>query len=307
MNILIIGGNGFIGTHLADTLLSHNHKVRILDVEKEKFREPNKSIDYRISSLFNSFDLYESMMGIDVVFHLASTTVPSTSGINYSVDVQNNVISTINIIDCAIRQKIRKLVYFSSGGAIYGIPDSMPIKEEAPKRPISSYGIIKYTNEMYIELLCRQNNLDYLIVRPSNPYGPRQGHFIAQGVISTFLRQSISNDPFNVFGDGNGKKDYIYIQDLVDAILGLLDRDTLGIYNIGSGCGYSVNEIIGVIDRVTGKKNEVVLTPGKKYDVQNYLLDTSKVEATLGRQIARTPLETGIRMTYDWLVSHYGK
>ena len=307
MNILIIGGNGFIGTHLADTLLSHNHKVRILDVEKEKFREPNKAIDYRISSLFNSFDLYESMMGIDVVFHLASTTVPSTSGINYSVDVQNNVISTINIIDCAIRQKIRKLVYFSSGGAIYGIPESLPIKEEDPKKPISSYGIIKYTNEMYVELLCRQNNLDYLIVRPSNPYGPRQGHFIAQGVISTFLRQSIGNDPFNVFGDGNGKKDYIYIQDLVDAILGLLDRDALGIYNIGSGCGYSVNEIIGVIDRVTGKKNEVVRTPGKKYDVQNYLLDTAKVEATLGRQIARTPLETGIRMTYDWLVAQYGK
>jgi UDP-glucose 4-epimerase len=152
MNVLVIGGNGFIGSHLIDGLLRHDHKVRVFDIVHEKYREPNSRVDYRLSNLNSIPDLYEAMMGIDLIFHLASTTVPSTSSIDIIADVNNNVISTLNILNLATRQGIKKFVYFSSGGAIYGNSDFLPLSEENHKNPISSYGIIKATIEQYIKL-----------------------------------------------------------------------------------------------------------------------------------------------------------
>lgn len=301
MNVLLIGGNGFIGSHLIDGLLKRNHKVRVFDIAHEKFREPISGVDYRISNLNNIPDLYEAMMGIDVVFHLASTTVPSTSSIDIIADVNNNVISTLNILNLAARQRIKKFVYFSSGGAIYGNSDSIPLSEDHHKNPVSSYGIIKETIEHYIKLYNTQNNLDYLILRPSNPYGPRQGHFIAQGVIATFLRKAKSNDPFLIYGNGSSKKDYIFIDDFVEMIMQLVDSNSQGIYNIGSGTGASLNEIITLINKITKKENKVIYTESRSYDVNNFVLDITKLKSKLNKDIELTSLEKGIESTWDWI------
>jgi UDP-glucose 4-epimerase len=301
MNVLLIGGNGFIGSHLLDGLVLRNHKVRVFDIAHEKFREPSPGVDYRISNLNNIPDLYEAMMGIDVVFHLASTTVPSTSSIDIIADVNNNVISTLNILNLAARQRIKKFVYFSSGGAIYGNSDSLPLSEDHHKNPVSSYGIIKETIEHYIKLYNAQNNLDYLILRPSNPYGPRQGHFIAQGVIATFLRKAKSNDPFLIYGNGSSKKDYIFIDDVVEMIMQLVESNSQGIFNIGSGSGASLNEIITLINKITKKENKVIYTESKSYDVNNFVLDISKLKSKLNKAIELTSLEKGIESTWDWI------
>jgi len=300
MNILIIGGNGFIGSHLIDHLLFLKHRVRVFDVSHERFREPLQNVDYRLSRLDNIPELYEAMLGIDIIFHLASASVPSTSNLDQIGDVNSNLISTLNILNLMKRLSVKKIIYLSSGGAVYGNVDQNPINEDSPIKPISSYGIVKSTIEHYILLYNRLYNIDYLIVRPSNPYGPRQGHFIAQGVISTFLRKSANLESFSVFGDGSATKDYIYITDFVSLLWQLTEKDAQGIYNVGSGIGIDLNQIISCINSVTGIKNEVNYSIQKAYDVNNFVLDISKLKEVIG-EINFTSLEEGIKNTWSWV------
>jgi UDP-glucose 4-epimerase len=303
MKCLIIGGNGFIGSHLADKLLREGNFVRIFDVSYERFRDPLDKVDYRIGLLHNKQDLYEAMLGIDIVYHLASASVPSTSGVDVTNDIEKNLVTTISILDLLVSLKIRKFVYFSSGGAVYGNPETRLISESHPCRPISSYGIIKNTIENYLLLYERLHGLNILILRPSNPYGPRQGHFIAQGVISTFLRNIKSNSELCIYGDGSSQKDYIYIVDLVEICYNISKSNYSGIYNIGSGNGTSINEIIKIIEKITLLKPKCVFLEKKEYDVSNFVLDISKV---LMHQNSKpnVSLDSGIALTWDWIIKN---
>lgn len=302
MNVLIIGGNGFIGSHLVDHLHSIGHNVRVLDITYERYRKPLPYVDYRISTLDNIPILYESLLGIDIIFHLASSSVPSSSNIDPVSDINKNLIPTLNILNIAIKLGIKRIVYFSSGGAIYGDPQTIPISEEHPLKPISSYGIVKATIEKYLFLYQKMHNVKPLIIRPSNPYGPRQGHYMAQGVISTFLKKIKLNESLTVFGDGNSKKDYIYITDLIKACSELSLTNEIGTFNIGSGEGNSINEIIKIIKEKTKKEIIVNNIDKQKYDVENFVLDISKKENVLGKQNLIT-LEKGIEKTWNWINS----
>ena len=300
MNILVIGGNGFIGSHLIDHLLIKGHNVRVFDISYEHYRKPLVNVDYRISTLDNIPDLYEALLGIDIVFHLASASVPSTSNIDTVSDVKKNLIPTLNILNLSVKLGIKRIIYFSSGGAVYGNPQTEVINEEHSLNPISSYGIVKATVEMYLSLYQRMYGIKPLILRPSNPYGPRQGHFIAQGVISTFLRKVQKNESISVFGDGNSRKDYIYIKDLIDLSYELCFSDEVGIFNLGSGKGTSLNQIIGQIKETT-KRSLVINNMDKQiYDVDHFVLDITKATNLLGDFIF-TPLAVGISKTWSWL------
>lgn len=300
MNILIIGGNGFIGSHLVDFLLTSGHKVRVFDISYERFRKPLQNVDYRISELDNIPNLYEALLGIDIVFHLASSSVPSTSNIDTVSDINKNLIPTLNILSLCVRLKIKKIIYFSSGGAVYGNPLYIPIDEKHPLNPISSYGIGKATAEMYIHLYQRLYGINSVIIRPSNPYGPRQGHFLAQGVISTFLRKMKLGEEISVFGDGNSSKDYIYIQDLIKITYELSICNENGIFNIGSGSGTSINQIIDYIRKIAKNKIRINFIEKQIYDVDNFILDISKTTNFIG-DFRYTPLEEGIKNTWNWL------
>jgi UDP-glucose 4-epimerase len=303
MKCLLIGGNGFIGSHLTDKLLKEGHYVRVYDISHERYRKPLDNVDYRISQLQNTPDLYEAMLGIDIIYHLASASVPSTSGIDIVDEVNKNLITTLSILDLAIKLKINKFIYFSSGGAVYGYPEINSISENHPCRPISSYGIIKSTIENYLSLYNRLYGINTLILRPSNPYGIRQGHFVAQGVISTFLRNLKSNTEFSIYGDGSATKDYIFITDMINICYNISMGKYNGVYNIGSGRGVSINEIIATIQLVTGKKANCVFLESKEYDVPNFVLDISKV---LKDQTARpnTTLVQGISDVWDWILKN---
>lgn len=300
MKCLLIGGNGFIGSHLTDKLLKEGHYVRVYDISNERYRKPLDNVDYRISHLQNTADLYEAMLGIDIIFHLASASVPSTSGIDIVDEVNKNLNTTLSILDIAVKLNVSKFVYFSSGGAVYGHPEMNPISENHPCRPISSYGIIKNTIENYLSLYNRQYGISTLIFRPSNPYGQRQGHFVAQGVISTFLRNLKSNSEFLIYGDGSATKDYIFISDMINICYNISMGKHTGVYNIGSGRGASINEIIAIIQLVTGKNANCVFLEPKEYDVPNFILDISKV---LEDQLARPDksLMQGISDVWDWI------
>ena len=300
MKILIIGGNGFIGSHLIDHLLENNHSVRVLDQFHEKYRSPNPKVDYRISHGQNRTILFEAMLDIDVVFHLASSSVPSSSNIDVQQDIQNNVFPTIDILENMVKIGINKIVYFSSGGAVYG-ESVLPLAEESHLDPISSYGITKLINEKYIKLYSRLHGIEYLIIRPSNPYGPRQGHFQAQGVISTFLRKIRNNENITVFGDGSNRKDYIFIGDLIQAVYKLLVTQSQGVFNVGSGQQTSINEIISEIKEVLKEENVMVLyEPVKIYDIKNFSLEIVKLNNAIGKQDF-TNLKDGISKTWEWI------
>lgn len=300
MKVLVIGGNGFIGSHLIDQLLIGGHDVRVFDIAYERYRKPLVNVDYRISTLDNIPDLYEALLGIDIVFHLASSTVPSTSNIDTVSDINKNLIPTLDLLDLMIKLGIYRIVYFSSGGAIYGLPQTIPIVEEHPLHPISSYGILKATVEMYLFLYQRIHQLKPLIIRPSNPYGPRQGHYMAQGVISTFLRKVKLNESLIIFGDGNSRKDYIYIKDLIESCSKLSFSEEIGTFNIGSGTGHSINEIITTIKEVTGKEIFTVNSEMQKYDVNHFELDISKLKNVIG-DFDCIALNEGIKETWNWI------
>lgn len=300
MNILVIGGNGFIGSHLIDHLLVEGHNIRVFDVAYERYRKPLPKVDYRISTLENVQDLFEALLDIDIVFHLASVSVPSSSNIDNITDINKNLIPTLNILNLCVKLEIKRIVYFSSGGAIYGNPLTIPIHENHPLKPISSYGIIKATIEMYLFLYQSMHNIQPLIVRPSNPYGPRQGHYKAQGVISTFLRNLKMNEGVNVFGDGKSIKDYIYIKDLIDSCAKLTFSNEVGIFNLGNGKGTSINEIIGLIEKTVGSKLIISYFEKQMYDVDQFVLDISKVENIVGKSEV-TSMEDGIKKTWEWL------
>jgi UDP-glucose 4-epimerase len=299
MNFLLIGGNGFLGSHLIDILITNNHNVRVYDLFMEKYRPPNKYIDYRIHPINDLNSLYEAMLDIDIVFHLASSSVPSTSNLDPLIDVNGNLITSLNILDTAVRAKIKKIIYFSSGGAIYGSRDGL-INEQCDLNPISSYGIIKSTIEKYFILYSKLYNIDTIIFRPSNPYGPRQGHFLAQGVISTFLKKIYNKQPLNIFGNGETTKDYIYIDDLAIMCYKLSILANNGIFNIGTGIGTTINELIVNIKNVTNIKPIIEYSELKNYDVPNFILDIEKSKKIIG-DIKFTPLHEGILNTWNWM------
>lgn len=302
MNVLIIGGNGFIGSHLTDQLITLGHRVRVFDQVREKFRPPLPNVDYRIASLDNFPELYESFLDIDIVFHLASASVPSTSNIDILTDVQKNLVSTLNVLNLAVKFKIHKFIYFSSGGAVYGMTNGKPIAEEHRLNPISSYGILKMTTEHYIRLYEKLHKLIALTIRPSNPYGTRQGHYIAQGVISTFLRKIASHEPLIIQGNGTAIKDYIYIDDLINATCKLCFSKSTGIYNLGSGTGTDLLTVISAIESVTGISPVKEFIEPQSYDVSRFVLDISKAQ----KQINWSPkvsLNDGITNVWKWLCS----
>ncbi|MDO9634670.1 MAG: NAD-dependent epimerase/dehydratase family protein [Paludibacter sp.] len=300
MHVLVIGGNGFIGSHLVDHLLEKGHHVRVFDTVGERFRKPLKGVDYRISSLENMPDLYEALLGIEVIFHLASASVPSTSNIDTVSDIQKNLIPTLNILNLAVKLGIQRIIYFSSGGTVYGNPSTNKVNEEHPLNPISSYGIVKATNEMYLSLFQRIYNIKPLILRPSNPFGPRQGHYMAHGVISTFLRKVMKNEELVVLGDGSAKKDYIYIDDLIDLCYQLSFSDEEGVFNIGTGVGTNINDIIQKIKTITNSGVKITNLEKPIYDVDHFELDISKMKQVCG-DFNFTPLEVGIAKTWTWL------
>lgn len=182
MKALVLGGCGFIGSHLVDRLLASGHKVRVLDRAPELYRAPIANVDYRFGDFADAPLLAEALEGIEVVYHLISTTVPPTSNLDPVADVEGNLINTLRLLQLMVQKNIPKIVFLSSGGTVYGIPETVPIPESHPLRPICSYGVVKVAIENYFQMFHQLHGLVYVVLRASNPYGERQGHAGVQGV-----------------------------------------------------------------------------------------------------------------------------
>jgi UDP-glucose 4-epimerase len=306
-NCLVLGGGGFIGSHLCDTLLKEGYNVRIFDrigFDKRNISHLIKKIEVLEGDFNNSINIKNSLKNIDYIFHLISSTTPSISMENPFFDVETNLIPTINLLQEASKiKRINKIVFLSSGGTVYGIPNKIPITETHQTVPICSYGIIKNTIEHYILLYQRLFGLNCIIFRLSNPYGERQNPNGNQGVIPVFLNKIILDKKIEIWGDGEVVRDYIYVKDITEVFVDSLKIQTPNsIYNIGSGVGLSLNQLILIMRQVTHKNINVEYKTGRSFDVPINVLDIDLAKKDFN-WTPTTDIEEGVDSVFKYLQS----
>ncbi len=305
MLCLILGGGGFIGSHVVDALLERGHSVRVFDrrnINRRNIAHALSSIELIEGDFLNEDNLRNAVKNVDIVVHLIGTTLPKSSNEDMTYDVETNVVGTIKLLGLAMQEGIRKVVYASSGGTIYGPPQALPVPETHPTEPISSYGLTKLATEKYLQLHHHLYGLDYTVLRISNPYGERQDPGSGQGAVTTFLCRALSNQPITIWGDGSVARDYLYVADLKHAFMRVIENDCAShIYNIGSGNASSLNEILEIIKSVTGRNLDVTYTDGRKIDVSVNCLDNARAKRELGWSPS-VSLEDGIALTWTKLL-----
>jgi UDP-glucose 4-epimerase len=305
---LVLGGNGFIGSHLVDRLMCEGHAVRVLDRNEELYRRPLDRVEYYYADFGNRALLADALAGAEVVFHLISTTVPKTSNDDPAFDVMSNVVETISLLEKCVERGIKKVVFLSSGGPVYGTPDSLPVTEDHTTNPECAYGSSKLSIEKYLALFHLLYGLDYVVVRPSNPYGPRQNPLGIQGAISVFLGRIAAGKPIEIWGDGEIVRDYVFVEDLVDGIYRAAIQTTTSshIFNLGSGKGHSLKEIVDIMRRVIDEEVHVVYSARRSFDVLQISLDIRRATGELAWRPV-IPLEVGIRKTWEFVRSVVSK
>ena len=303
---LILGGAGFIGSHITDAFIDMGYSVSVFDrpnISRHNLKQCIDLIDFIEGDFNNDNDLVSALEGIDVIIHLVSTTLPGPSNDNPMYDIDSNVIGTLKLLELIRKKDIKKFIFISSGGTVYGIPETLPIPESHPTNPICSYGIGKLMIEKYLILYNHLYGLNYAILRLGNPYGERQRVDALQGVITVFLGKILLGKPITVWGDGKVARDYFYIKDLKTLFPSLMQSDiNAATYNIGSSKAYSINELLKIIEEVTGKGFKVDYTSNRKLDVPINCLDISRVNTELG-WTPSTSISEGIFKTWNWLKS----
>jgi UDP-glucose 4-epimerase len=301
---VILGGGGFIGSHVVDALVAKGHFVRIFErqnLDTRNIEQVLGRIEFIKGDFLNEDDLCRAVAGMEVIVHLISSTLPKSSNDNVIYDVETNVIGTLKMLNIAKREGVRKIVFASSGGTIYGHQQGQPIMETYPTNPICSYGIAKLTIEKYLHLNYFLHGMDYTVLRIANPYGCRQDPTSGQGALVIFLWHVLNRRTIEIWGDGSVARDYFYVSDLVSALLAAIELETPSkIYNIGSGVSHSLNELLSIIKFVTGQSPIVQYSQARKLDVSNNFLDISRARKELNWQPVIS-LEEGIQRTWAWI------
>lgn len=301
LRCLILGGAGFLGKNLCKTLYNNRYKVSV-------YNHPSKKLNI-LKSLLPDVDIIQGdfsqendfmfLKDFDIVFHLISTTNPSNKNMLY--DFESNVLPTIRFFDACVREKIRRIIYFSSGGTVYGIPQVIPINESHRTDPISAYGIQKLSIEKCLEYYGRTYQLPYTILRISNPYGPGQDPLANQGVIAVFLAKAIMNQTLEIWGDGNSVRDYIFVDDVMNACLkAIAYQGKYNIFNIGSGIGHSVKDIVFFIERILGKELQINYMDARMQDVPANTLDVQLAKKELNWYAQRKVYDGICDMVHAW-------
>jgi len=299
--VLLIGGNGFIGSHLQDELKLHGYRVRVLDRSLEKFRIKQDDIEYIEGEFTDNEALSRAIDGCDLIVHLAQAITPlgTSSKAEYAAIEQSGAFA--RMLDFINYAGVKNIIYFSSGGAVYGNPSSNQVTESSELNPVSPYGVSKLMMEKYLQMYAHLHDMKYLIIRPSNPYGPRQNFRSGQGVIPIFMRKVIRNETVTIWGDGTATKDYIYIDDLVVATRRLLETGLdNNVYNIASGVNYSLTQLLNEISSCTDLTPNVDYKPVYKSDVQKIYFSCEKLIKRTGWK-PRTTLKQGLKKTRTWL------
>ncbi len=304
MKVLVLGGSGFLGSYLVDELYEAGHKIISLDRTPERFRSQNKKVEFIQADFGNRGELEQVLKrGVDVVVHLISSTVPQTSNDDPIFDVQSNLIESIALFEMCVKYVVKKVIYVSSGGTVYGIPKQMPITEDHATLPMCSYGISKLAIEHYLHLFHVLHGLKYTVLRLSNPYGARQDPRGKQGAVTVFMNKLLKGEEISVWGDGSVVRDYIHASDFARACVAVIGSDNVGVYNVGSGVGTSINQLLSVLQEATGVQAKVNYSLGRGFDVPALYLDCSRIKQEYNWQ-PQINFTDGIAETSAWMRSH---
>jgi UDP-glucose 4-epimerase len=306
IRVLILGADGFIGSNLTYRLLREKKYIirafdRFKNGQSKNLNQLRNKIELFAGDFLNRSDIKKSLKNIDYVFHFLSSTTPGSSMEDPLMDINTNVCGMLSLLDECVKAKVKKVIFSSSGGAVYGNQDKKMYSEKDNPFPISPYGISKLTIEKYLEYYKVYHGLDYLVLRYSNIYGPRQNIFGSQGIIPIFLNLVDQGNEVAVFGDGKNVRDYIYIDDAIEVTMLLFNKKTqYHVYNVGSSRGFSINEILKIIGRTTGKKIKIKWLPKRNIDIDRVVLDMKKVLLEV-KYLPKVDIDEGIRKTLKWI------
>lgn len=305
MNICVTGGAGFIGSHLTDRLIDMGHTVLVVDnltTGCREFVNPKAEfveMDIRSQELIDLFKRFKP----DYVFHEAAQTMVPVSMKNPRLDCDVNLMGLINVLEACLVAKVKKILMPSSA-AVYGDLDTLPLTEEMQGHPSSFYGLTKLTTESYLKLYYEAFGLPYQCFRYSNVYGPRQGHGGEGGVISIFCEHLIHGKNLTVFGDGEQTRDFIHVNDVVEAnICGLNAADKIGVYNVCTETEISLNELIEVFRKVCKRPFRVDYEAPRAGDIKRSILSSKKSINELNFS-AKIDLTSGLQTTYDYFADN---
>jgi UDP-glucose 4-epimerase len=300
MKCIVLGGGGFIGSAVVDQLLIEGHSVRGFAHERTKpYRgfSDKESVEWVVGDFLVKSDVRSAIDGADVVIHLISTTLPKSSNENPAYDVQTNLLSTLSLLDIMIEAKIKKIIFVSSGGTVYGRPHTIPITEEHVTNPLVSYGITKLAIEKYLLLYKELHGLQPIILRVSNPFGHRQAITKQQGAVSIFIDKALKGETIEIWGDGSVTRDFIHIDDLARAfVLAVEYEGEKNLFNIGSGRGTTLNELVDTLENILGTPIKRRYVESRNFDAPLSVLDIALASRELGWK-PDTSLGNGIRRT----------
>ncbi len=302
MRILVTGGAGFIGSHVADIFLGAGHRVAVVDalMAGEENRTPRGAVFYQEDIRRPAcVDVFERERP-DVVAHYAAQINLRRSIEDPVTDGETNVLGTLRLLDLARRFGTRQFIFASTGGAVYGEPQVLPAGEDHPILPTSPYGFHKYLGEQYLSYYRRVHGLETVVLRYSNVYGPRQTPSTESGVISIFGSALLRGEPPVIFGDGTQTRDFVYVEDVADANLRALGRDIPEPINIATGIETSINDLFAHLRTLTGTRVKPVHGPAVPGEVHRISLAIQRAAALLEWR-PRVSLEEGLRRTVEWL------
>lgn len=304
MRALVTGGAGFIGSHLVDALVDQGHTVTILDdlstgladrvAPGADLRRLDVTDAAAVAALFDE-------TGPEVVFHLAAQIDVRVSVAEPARDATINIGGTIALLEAARRTGAR-IVFASTGGALYGADAPLPTPETVPPAPQAPYGTAKYCAEQYLAMYNRLHGTRHSVLRLANVYGPRQSPGGEAGVVSIFCGRVARGQEPIVYGDGKATRDYVYVGDVVDAFLAAAQAPAPGVWNIGTGVETSVLQLVDVIGRIAGRRLAPVFAPARPGELERSALEVHAARRDLGWR-PRVPLADGVRRVYEWVTA----
>ena len=296
LNVLIIGGNGFIGSNLGRILSDRGWKVTSFDIARPPVADPR--VEYVMGDFFDDNVLAEVIKGRDVIYHALSTINPGNSNDKYMMGYGRDLLQTVKLFDM-LKETDTKLIFLSSGGTVYGNQEVQPIKEEATAAPINHYGNVKLCIENTLRVFDIQAKSKMMIARISNPYGPGQDHKKGVGFIDAVIRRTLAGEPVEVWGDGENIRDYIYIDDVCNMLGNLATYEgTETIFNVSSNEGTSMKRILEIVKSIDDSV-KVEYKPARSVDVRKIILDNSRIMSVCPMKLVG--IEEGIKSVYEYL------